>query len=193
MQPKNALIARICHDLITPFNAISLGIEAYEASGDASLLENIKESSRKANVILKFMRELYSEKSDTFRHSFVSLSGLISDFLSDRGIVIDIKFNADAIPHSIAQILMHNALMIKEFMPFGGTLTSHVDKNFNEITLSYSGKATSAPDLNLSDELSYKNIALNELIELLKEIGWELNVLSEAQDVLISEKNTRHI
>ena len=32
MQPETALVARICHDLITPLNAINLGLESLENS-----------------------------------------------------------------------------------------------------------------------------------------------------------------
>ena len=45
MQFENALVARVCHDLITPFNAINLGVEAFEATQDAIMLETIKEST----------------------------------------------------------------------------------------------------------------------------------------------------
>ena len=57
MQSEAAVIARICHDLITPFNAINLGLEAFEMSRDESLLASLRESVDKANVIMKFMRD----------------------------------------------------------------------------------------------------------------------------------------
>ena len=59
MQPEAALAARICHDLITPLNAINLGLESLEISNDAVILEGIKESTTKANIILKYIREIF--------------------------------------------------------------------------------------------------------------------------------------
>ncbi|MDR3186846.1 MAG: hypothetical protein LBT63_00205 [Holosporaceae bacterium] len=192
MQPENALIARICHDLVTPFNAIGLGMEAYEASGDLSLLEHVKESVGKANIILKFMREMYSEKSETFRHSFASLNALISDFLRDRSITIDLKLNESRIPHGIAQIMMLDVVVAKESMPFGGAMQCHVGKDLREITLSYAGRNISVPDLNLCGELNHKNIMLYSLVKILEENEWELKILLQGTDVLIFQKKRPH-
>jgi hypothetical protein len=192
MQQKSALIARICHDLITPFNAISLGIEAYETSGDVSLLGRVKESAHRANIVLKFMREMYSEKSETFRHSFASLNALISEFLGDRSITIDLELSGNDIPHGVAQIMMHNIMVAKESMPFGGAMHGLVSKDFSEITLSYAGRDISVPDLNLCNEPNHKNIMLYNLMKILKENKWELNVLLHGADVLIFEKKCRN-
>ncbi|MDR2068050.1 MAG: hypothetical protein LBP41_03625, partial [Holosporaceae bacterium] len=188
MRLENALIARICHDLITPFNAINLGIEAYEASGDASLLLHMKESAAKANTILKFMREMYSEKSDAFRHSLISLNSLIADFLRNSGLLVDLKFDGDDIPHVIAQVILHNVAVAKESMPFGGTIRCHISKDFSEITLSCVGKDISAPDLNLCSEPNHKNVMLHNLMRLLGENGWQLNIFLQGVDMFISEK-----
>ena len=56
MQSEAAVIARICHDLITPFNAINLGLEAFEMSRDESLLASLRESVDKANVIIQIRK-----------------------------------------------------------------------------------------------------------------------------------------
>ena len=47
MAVDNVLILRVCHDLITPFNAINLGLDAFEITEDRGILHDIKESADK--------------------------------------------------------------------------------------------------------------------------------------------------
>jgi hypothetical protein len=105
MSTESMLIARICHDLITPFNAINLGMEAFEMSSDMSLIEDIRKSSTKANAILKFTRELFSEKSDAFCYSADSLKHLVADMLGICCISYVLESDIGNIPNVAGKII----------------------------------------------------------------------------------------
>ena len=90
MNADNILILRLCHDLITPFNAINLGIDALEISSEDSIIDGIRESTEKANSILKYMRELFSENDD-MQTTPQMAQAIILDFLNKYKITISIE------------------------------------------------------------------------------------------------------
>ncbi|MDR2157974.1 MAG: hypothetical protein LBO02_01510 [Holosporaceae bacterium] len=187
-QCENALIARICHDLIAPCNAINLGVEAFEVSGDKSLLPGIRESVDKANVLLKFIRELYSKKSDSFFYSFKSLQQLTSDFLKKYNISFFLKSDFENIPNIAGKIIMYNAVVAKEIMPFGGTVQMKIEDESHEIVTICIGKGVSIPNLSLNDELNHKNVMRAGLLKLLKESGFKAIAYQEESDIIIREQ-----
>ncbi|MBE6446962.1 MAG: hypothetical protein E7015_00515 [Alphaproteobacteria bacterium] len=164
-QTKQSLVARICHDLITPFNAINLGLEAYEMSKDASLLSCIKESVEKANTILKFMRELYSSKDDGYCYSSKFLESLLSDFST----LYNINFSLiapESVPYIEGKIMLYDAVMLKELMPFGGSASCYYEDH--NLTLKYSGQKISALSYDSLEQLNHRNILKHELLDWLK-------------------------
>jgi hypothetical protein len=190
MQSENALIARICHDLITPFNAINLGVEAFDMSGDKSLLNGIRESVDKANVILKFMRELYSAKSNSFCYSLMSLRQLTADFLKKYDMSFDLKSDFESIPSVAGKIVMYNALIAKEIMPFGGSVVVKIDDNASEIITMCVGKGAAVPNFNLENELNHKNVMRFSLLKLLEESRFKIIAYQEGSQVIIREQMT---
>lgn len=165
-QSEQALVARICHDLITPFNAINLGLEAYEMSQDSSLLSCVKDSVAKANSILKFMRELYSFKDQDFVYSSRSLESSMADFAKIYNIQLTLAAQEN-ISYVDGKIMLYNTIILKELMPFGGLATfQHEDKI---IKLKYEGRGITA--INAEEELSslnHRNVIKYGLLEWLK-------------------------
>jgi hypothetical protein len=187
MSAENMLIARICHDLITPFNAINLGLEAFEMSSDMSLIEDIRKSSLKANVTLKFIRELFSEKSDGFCYSIDSLKYVVADMLSICSISYTLESDIRNIPNVAGKIIMFTAIVAKEIMPFGGTVTANLSNVSGKIVTRCSGKSVSIPS-TLIDELSHRNIIRYYLIKLLHKSGFEMTSYQEGMSVVICQK-----
>ncbi|GHT99895.1 hypothetical protein FACS189472_00930 [Alphaproteobacteria bacterium] len=188
MSSENMLIARVCHDLITPFNAINLGLEAFEMSSDMSLIENIKESTSKANAILKFTRELFSVKADTFCYSINSLKQLISDVLKYNNITFFLESDIDTIPNVAGKIIMYTATVAKEIMPFGGVVTTRLNDLSGEIITRCGGKNVSLPSVTFNGEVTHRNIIRHCLLEQLAQSGFELKTRQEGMDVIITEK-----
>ncbi|MDR0968392.1 MAG: hypothetical protein LBL99_02010 [Holosporaceae bacterium] len=186
---ENALISRVCHDLITPFNAINLGVEAFDMSGDKSLLDGVKESVDKANVILKFMRELYSVKSNSYCYSLMSLKQLIADFLKRYGVSFDLTSDFENIPNVAGKIVMYNAIVAKEILPFGGAAAVKIDDRANEIVTTCIGKGVSVPSFDAADgELSHKNVMRFCLLQLLEEAGFKIIAYQEGSQVVLREQ-----
>ena len=188
MRNESALIARVCHDLITPFNAINLGLEAFDMSRDESLLNSIRESVDKANSLMKFMRELYSERSETFCYSSFSLKQLISDFLKFHSSSFELESDMENIANVAGKIIMYMAVVAKEIMPFGGSIITKIDDELGEITTRCSGKSISAPEMSFFGELNHKNIIRHSLVALLKESEFKLTVYQEGSDVIFRKK-----
>ncbi|MDR1560806.1 MAG: hypothetical protein LBS23_00405 [Holosporaceae bacterium] len=188
MQQEEALIARICHDLITPFNAINLGIETYEESKDISLLEDIKTSVEKANSLLKFMRELYSIKYEVFFYSVISLNKLISDLLKNYNIKCDLESDIENISRTIGKIVMYNAIIAREIMPFGGNVVAKINNTSKEITTICSGNKLLEIDINASNEPDHKNIIRHNLAKFLEKIGAQATITKQESNVIILER-----
>lgn len=180
MQFENALIARICHDLITPFNAINIGVEAFEMSQDASLLKTVKESTKKANAILTFVRELFSEKSSDFAYTSAFLTKQISDFLSCYRIGVQIKSSKANISVRVGRIVLYLAMVSRDAMPFGGELSVQIFDT--EIICECVGR--SLKPINLStEEATSRNIFHQILRQLLTQANYK-PVISQSDDRL---------
>ena len=190
MRSETAIIARICHDLITPFNAINLGLEAFEMSRDESLLTSIRESVDKANCTMKFMRELFSDRAQTFCYSDISLKQLIAEFLTFHNIIFDLKSDMESVASIAGKIIMYMAIVAKEIMPFGGTVTTVINNETSEIITRCSGRNINVPCIKIENEedLNHKNIIKQHLLLLLKESGFELIIQSEGQDVIFFKR-----
>ncbi|MDR2794240.1 MAG: hypothetical protein LBB12_00500 [Holosporaceae bacterium] len=188
MRVENALIARVCHDLITPLNAIGLGMEAYDATKDEALLNCVRESVNKANAILKFMRELYSLKSSTFCYSRSSLQQLVANFLEKYSILFELQSDFENIPSIAGKIIMYNAILAHEILHTGGMFTIKIDDDSREIVATYSGKSVAVPDLNECTELNHKNIMRFSLLRMLDDAGFKIATYQEGYRVIIRER-----
>lgn len=172
MQTENVLIARVCHDLITPCNAINLGLEAYEMSEDKTLLVSIKDSASKANILLKFMRELFTKKDDSYVYSVDFLCKLVSEFLGIYGIGCDFVTDCNNFDPFLGRIILCNSAIMKELMPMGGKATFNV--NSDCINIVYSGNGIIELDTFIPQELTYKNVLRFKLLEQLKINGFSI-------------------
>lgn len=188
MKTETATIAKVCHDLITPLNAINLGMEAYEISRDESLLANLKESVEKANATIKFMRELFSEKSRTFCYSSRSLTQLISEYLKFYNITIELKSDMESIAGIAGEIIMYMAMVAKEIMPYGGAIKIVIDDEKSEIVTKCRGESASIPQMDITEEVNHRNIIRYNFMKLLQEAGFELIVYSEGQDIVFCKR-----
>ncbi len=186
MIEENALIARICHDLITPCNAISLGIEAYEFSEDKSLLSSIKDSAAKANVTLKFMRELFITRDPNYSYTIDFLSKLSSEFLETHNIICDFSSNFRDVDSLLSRVILFNSAILKELMPMGGRAKFNISNN--SVNVIYSGNNLVELDTVIPTELTYKNIFRFKLLELLKISDFSVNSSMERGEGSITEK-----
>lgn len=185
MQTENVLIARVCHDLITPCNAINLGIEAYEMSEDRSLLSSIKDSASKANTILKFVRELFLSKDDDFLYSVNFLKNLISEYLEIYNIGCNFVTDETDLSCLLGKVVLYNGAVMKELMPMGGRVMFNVGKDYANIV--YTGNNILEIDTLIPEELSYRNIIRFKLLELLKISGFSINSSMEKGEGKIVE------
>lgn len=182
---ENILIARICHDLITPCNAINLGLEAYEMSEDKGLLTCIKDSAVKANVVLKFMRELFLDRNDQYRYTVHSLQKIISEFLNVYNIECNLVTNCSDLINDLGRIIMFDTVVMKEIMPMGGKVIFNVGEDF--ITIIYSGNGILEFDTTVPQQLTYKNVLRYKLLDLLKNKGFSINSIIENGEGKIRE------
>ncbi len=183
MVVENTLVARICHDLITPLNAVNLGIEAFEASHDEELLAMIKESIAKANTIMKFIREVFANHAESFCYSSLSLNQTIAEFLKFYGINFDLKSDTEEIVNVVGKIVMYLAEISKEIMPYGGTVSAQICDTDETITVTCCGKDVSVPDMSADQEMTHKNVFRHILLQQLNEIGMKLTASSEENGV----------
>ncbi len=172
MQTENVLIARICHDLITPCNAINLGLEAYEMSEDKGLLSCIRDSASKANVILKFMRELFLTKEEGYRYPVDFIQKLILEFLRIYNIDCNFVANDKDFPCSLGQIILYDSAIMKEIMPMGGKAMFNVSNDY--INIVYTGNSIVELDTFPPQELTYKNVLRFKLLEQLRNFGFSV-------------------
>ena len=156
MQSETALVARICHDLITPLNAINLGLESLEFSNDADIRESLRESTDKANTILKFTRELFSEKSEGFFYSAVNLEKTAAEYLKCYRIAFKFDLGGESIRESLGKMLFA-CITLKDCMPFGGGISCIIDSMMNTVSLKYTGRNISAVSCE-NEEATHRNI-----------------------------------
>ncbi|MDR2646271.1 MAG: hypothetical protein LBC04_03815 [Holosporaceae bacterium] len=185
LRSANALITRICHDIITPLSAISLGLEAL--SEDKYLLQEIKEGLDNANAFIKFIRELFSTKSSTFCYSQSSLQQLVANFLEKHRIQFELKSDFQNIPSIAGKIIMYNAIIAKEIIPFGGTVITKIIDDSGETTTTYAGNNT-IPCFSTDQEADHKNIMRLCLLKLLAESGLKITIHQEDSKVIIHEQ-----
>ncbi|MDR0677416.1 MAG: hypothetical protein LBF57_01930 [Holosporaceae bacterium] len=182
---EDALIAVICHDLITPFNAISIGVEAFELSHDWSLLESIKESSANANSILCFIRELYSVKSDDFSYSVTSLNQTVSKFLEFHHISLKMHSNSENVIQPIGKIAIYNAAIAKGILPMGGEISINTNCNNRKISTTYSGEKVVPPNIENTNN-DYRNVMLVGLLKFLNEFKFTITIEKEESHLIIT-------
>jgi hypothetical protein len=188
MHHEEAIVARVCHDLITPFNAISLGMEAYIESSDSSILDEVRKSVCKANTILKFMRELYSLKPEAYYYSQASLGNLVSEFLLNCNIEFQLNSKCKNISNYSGKIVMYNAIVAKEIMPFGGIVAAEINESCDKIVSICSGNNISELDLDENMALDHKSIIRHCLLKLLKEYSFEISTTKNDKSLTITEK-----
>ena len=166
---ENVLVARICHDLITPCNAISLGLDAFQSSNDKEMLKYVKEGADKANIILQFMRELFSKKEEDYIYQSRFLSEAISNFAKTFNIEAVFTSSIENIPYKIGQVSLFCAAVLKDLMPFGGKADFLVKNKL--ISINYTGQNMTAFALFDASiqEITSRNILLFKLTKLLSE------------------------
>ena len=188
MMIENAIVARICHDLISPINAINLGIDALDAEYDKELLKYIKQSIDKTNIILRFTRELFSEKNDTFNYSLKFLNDTLSSFLGLVKISFKMQLECDKIPAIVGKIIMLTCMVVKEIMPYGGDIYCSINEESGEIITECNGKNVAIPDMNNLGEINSRNVIRFYLMQILKELNFNIAFESSENSLKIRAK-----
>lgn len=160
---EKVLMARICHDLITPVNAIGLGLDAFEMSRDTSMLAEVRNGLGKAGGILVFLRELFSTANIDTGYIAKSLQTQIKKFLVHYNVAFELYSQTEELPYAIGQIIMYAALIAKEVAPYGGKIYAKIAEQ--EISFTYTGQHLNAVDF-CEDKLSYKNIFRAKMKEI---------------------------
>lgn len=184
MNIENILIARICHDLITPLNAINLGLEAFEASRDDELLPIIKESVEKSNTIMQFMRELFSEHAESFCYTQISLNQSISDFLKFYNVSFNLRSDMEQIAYIAGKIIMYLAIIAKEIMPYGGSVEVQINDGIGTITTKCTGKNMIIPEMDINQEITYKSVIKYKLLQLLEKSEMKLLTYKDGENII---------
>lgn len=185
MDVDNVLILRICHDLITPFNAISLGLDTFDIAEEDSIMDDVRASVDKANSILKYVRELFSDDKST---SIVAGRALLSDFMDKYKITVTVDSQSAEIPATISKILMLNGIIAKEIMPFGGQTKIEVD-NMGTIVMRCYGSHLLEPSFVFnSGSVSYREVIRYYLKQLLDKNHYIVKVDRVDDAVILLEK-----
>lgn len=188
MKNETAIISRICHDLIAPFNAISLGFEAFEVSRDDSLIAEMKKSIDKANATLEYMRELFSDKAQTSICNVSSLNRRIIEYLKFHNISFKLTADMEDVSYTTERIIMYAAIISKEVLPFGGIVSAQIADKENEISVRCLGQDANLPNMIFNEELNYRNVIKRNFLTFTKESRIRLETYSDGQYIVFSIK-----
>ena len=138
-----SVVARVCHDLITPVSAISNGIELLqeESSMESEVQRLISNASRRTLDILRCYRAAWGQ-GDTYFGQVEELQDLLRDvFENDRiRLVCDVR----KIPESGGTaLLMSSALLCRESLSCGGVL--QIAGGARELTVESRGSRARIP------------------------------------------------
>lgn len=182
---NDILIRRICHDLITPFNAISLGVDMLEISSessfDPSILSNIRESVDKANAILMFYRALFSDNSGNF--SNISLAKQMNEYLNKYNITAKLISDVENIGPIPGKIAMYATAIAKEMLQTGGSV--EITFSHSHILIQYFGEKISSQLFNFENAPSHKNIIQYLANEFIKANHYEMTTSQDVSRIII--------
>lgn len=157
MNLENVLVLRVCHDLITPFNAISLGLDTFEISSDPAVIEDIRESVDKANTILKYIRSLFSNDEQHYVPVSVVQSQM-SDFVERYKITLKIDSAVPEVSGILNKILLLNGILAKEILPMGGEVSIEIGNNAT-VVMQCRGMHIVKPSFEFDENsINYRNI-----------------------------------
>lgn len=185
MNVDDVLILRICHDLITPFNAISLGLDAFDIAEESVIIDDIRTSVNKANSILKYVRELFSENKTT---NVLAEQALLSDFLDKYKISVRINSQISEIPGTVNKILMLNGIIAKEIMPLGGQAKIEVDYMGTVVMQCRGAHLVDPSFIFKSEDISYREIIRYYLKQFLDKNQYIIKVDHVDDVVILLEK-----
>lgn len=171
---EKVLMARVCHDLITPINAIGLGLDTFEISKDNNMLEEIKNSTNKAIGILIFFRELFSSNNVETGYSLKALQKQIINFLNLYNILFELESQLEILSYDIGQIIMYTAIIAKEILPCGGKF--FIKLNSQEAIINYIGQHISNLNFQENDP-SYKNIFRINMQNICKKVNAKISFI----------------
>jgi hypothetical protein len=118
----------------------------------------------------------------------MSLKHLVADFLKRYGVSFNLTSDFENIPNVAGKIIMYDAIVAKEILPFGGEASVKIDDNSNEIVATYSGKGVSVPSFDADGEINHKNVMRACLLRLLQEAGFKIIAYQEGSRVILREQ-----
>ena len=145
----------------------------------------MKESTDKANALLKFMRELFSEKEQNFYYSSTSLNKSIAEYLRYYKIAFTLESNAESIYEIFGKLIMLTGVVVKECMPFGGKISCVLDTQTDEISIQYSGTNITEIPKNKEEELTHKTIFRYFWRKIMEEVQFEYKIMSDTDSISI--------
>lgn len=182
---EKVLMARVCHDLITPVNAIGLGLDAFEMSGDTGMLAEVRNGLSKASGILIFLRELFSTANVDTGYTAKNLQIQVEKFLVHYNVAFELYSQIEDLPYAIGQIIMYAALIAKEVAPYGGKIYTKITEQ--EASFVYAGQHLNAVDFS-EEKLSYKNIFRIKMKEIFDMAGATIYTDKSDDNFTISAK-----
>lgn len=187
MSLENVLVLRVCHDLITPFNAISLGLDTFDISSDPVVIEDIRESVDKANTILKYVRSIFS--NDELRSVPVSVvASQVSDFVERYKIKLKLESAVSEVSGVLNKILLLNGILAKEILPMGGETSIEIGAN-STVVMQCRGMHLVEPSFDFDENtVNYRNIIKYYLKNYLEKNGYITKTEHINDNIIFLEK-----
>lgn len=168
-----AVVSRICHDLIGHVSAISIGIEAFELSGDQMMLKSISDSSAKASWFLSMMRMMFSQSVAMNANEIIHI---VKSFLEGYKIYANVSVGHYQLDNDVGKLFIYSAYMIKSILPKGGSVSIDVGMPDSVLSANMAGQFIVQDKLLDFSELNSRNIFDFLLFDLAKKNGFSLKL-----------------
>jgi histidine phosphotransferase ChpT len=130
------LAAKLCHDLIAPAGAISMGLDMLEDPESQDLRDDalalVAASGRKFVALLSFSRVALGSSSGSEAFDAAELERLARGVFADVRAELDWAIDAESLPKHAARIVLNLAQIGAGALPTGGTARVSVEDSAGE-------------------------------------------------------------
>jgi len=130
------LTAKLCHDLIAPAGAISMGLDMLEDPDSQDLRDDalalVAASGRKFVALLSFNRVAFGSSASAEAFDAAELERLTRGVFADVRAELDWAIDAESLPKDAARILLNLAQIGAGALPTGGAARVSVENHGGE-------------------------------------------------------------
>jgi len=197
------LVAKLCHDFISPAGAIMSGLDLLEDPSAQDMkqeaLNLISTSAKKLVTLVYFARVAYGAATTSEAFSGKELNKILSDVFGSMRAELDFDIPADTLfPKPAARALVNLGLIAGNSLPTGGR--AHIETRRDDDTIYFTAEATGPrarlkPEAieglsgkPLSDGLQGQWIQPHWLWSVVKEAGGTLDFLAEPEHLTFNIK-----